>query len=191
MRKFHRYLPWAILTPFLPTGLATPVADSTGYGYSIATNSGSACAASPTEYTDLPVEFWLETIFLKPLSGPDVKRFGLRPDNPVRDAGNLYTKVTVASELDARDLFYLDAGDLRNTKTKRAFIIPPTTKQKNYRGWYSLAFDVDEQEGAVQLYFWAVKSCNAAGDIELQLRARRSDNSSERTVFLSCPSSLR
>ena len=56
MRTLHDTFPWAVLALFLSTGLAAPP-----------TKPVRPCAGLPTDFTNLPFEFWIETIVLGPI----------------------------------------------------------------------------------------------------------------------------
>lgn len=198
MHKLHHLFHWAILAPFLSTGLAASPTSS--IQPSISSQTVPACAASPTEFASLPFEFWIETVFLGPVKVDEFGPFDFREDNPLRlnrnyvpfgnFFDNTYSRVVVAQRNLGRDLFVLQYGTLWDSNIGYGQLWPYIQLSlDSYPGWYPFAFDVKCIKDHIFLDFTTVKVCSSTGDTELQLRARRSDNSSERTFFLPSPSS--
>lgn len=189
MHKLHDFFSWAMFVSFFSTALAAPSANSTGVG--ITTKSVPTCAASPTVFTDLPFEFWIETIFLKPLKPLDILAI-LREDYPLQldeDYLGLFlgedisgSGVSIAGASQPRDLFFLDSELLR-IKNGAAQIWPYVFPDDDFPGYSQLAFEVNADRPLILLDFTAVKVCSSTNATELQLRARRTDNSSGRTFY--------
>lgn len=191
MHKLHDvFFSWTILAPFLSTGLAAPAADWT--------------TKSPRVFTSLPYRFWIETIFLEPLRPLDAEYFRFRKNNPLRfeelntpffsdqepflvNDDLSFSRVLVAQTCEHKNLFRLNDEHLKNTASSDAQLWPYLLDTDDYPGWYTFAFDVNTTVPRILLDFRAVQVCNSKGDKELQLRARRRDDSSGRTFFSAFP----
>lgn len=182
MHKLH-LVPWAILVPFLSTGLAVPAGDL--YQSSITDKTDSACVASSTKYDLLSFEFWIEAVFLEPVKVDGTVDWAPRVDNPLRldrnyvpsdnSTDGTYSRVVVAQDFKARDLFFMNFGAIFDSNFRTAEAWPYMRKSgDNYPGWYPFAFDVESKSirTHVDIPFRAVEVCSPTGELELELRAR-------------------
>ena len=196
MHKLHLF-PWAILAPFLSTGLAAPAANSTQP--SIINKTVSACAASPTEFDSLAFEFWIEAVPFGSVDAAENDFYSPREDSPLRldrnfvpfwkFCDNSYSRVIVAQRLGIRDLFVLRYSTITNSDVNPGQLWPYLqTTAERYSGWYPFAFDVKSIiTSNILLYFRAVEVCSSTGDLELELRARLNEFGSGRMFVLPSP----
>ena len=189
MQIFRDLLPWLNLVPFLPTVIAAPSSNSTRTEPASITKSVPDCAASPTEFSDLRFQFWIETIFLEPFTG-----FEFSPSNPVTIFTDFrgddfsgppitYDKAVVSTRLDTQ-LFTLSFSTLLAPDGSPLEIWPLSSDE--FPGYNPIGWNVQTYPLGLFNYYpqiKAVKNCTSTNETELILRASRFIDDSERTYF--------
>lgn len=203
MQIFFSLITSAVLAPFLftptlVTSLATPdPIPPKPYTWNLNNDNKRStpdCATPPTEFENLPYEFWIEVVFLKPIDDDNY----FRPGNPLRTeryimpaSGETYDGAVIAEEFpgnglfEARELFVLFNKNLVNRDGEGAQLWPDSVNVNSFPGYNPVAFQVegDFSELPYPLDFRAVKVCTSNNETELKLRARRRD-SDDKGVFV-------
>lgn len=182
MQIFRDLLPWLNLVPFLPTVLAARTSYYTSFKPAPITESVPDCAAPPTEFSELPFQFWIETVFLKPYTGV----YGqFSPSNPVGIfryyPSDRLTDITYSRAIISRGLFTafftLRFSAFENADESPAVIWSiPSTVFPGYNPLVWIADSNGQDLNATFLYFTAVKKCTSKNETELILRASRSSD---------------
>lgn len=186
MQIFRDLLPWLNLVSFLPAVLATPSPKPKPASADPASTIKSVpdCAASPTEFSQLPFQFWIETLFLKPYKNYTNDDHVFRPSNPVGlfqdydpTASSLivqYSQAFVAETEQNTQFFTLVNNELMSSDLGEAKIWPfPSNELPGYSALVWDATTSDFNRLPIPLDFTAVKACTSTNETELLLRAKR------------------